>query len=183
MKDRVLVAVIVLVVGAAAVWPWLGPGIHVTVQQELVGSEDKVVILVQQGASLEEVQAGVRRSGKHVDEISWFGESLLYYAVDVRRIDVAEWLLKEGADPNGIYRARVPLERAIHQEHLAMVKLLIEFGADPDLDTGHGITPRRIAESGGNPKILSALPPSAKPTTTSSPAAVGSSAPAAQPRL
>ena len=129
------------------------------VRHELVGP-DHAILLVRQGSSLADIQAEVRKSGKHVDQVQFLGQSLLCVAVRKKRYDVAEWLLtKQGANPNGVYFSGVPLASAIEQSDIEMIRLLLKFGADPDFDMRYDRTPRKIAESADNADILSLLPP------------------------
>ncbi|MGB2753929.1 MAG: ankyrin repeat domain-containing protein [Phycisphaerae bacterium] len=153
----VLGALVVLVVVGA--WAYFRPQIRFSVKRELVGPEDEAMSLLLSGASLQEIKDAVERSGKNVDEIRNYGCSLLFWAVSKNREDVAKWLLAEGANPNGVSQSASPLENAICRQNLTMVRLLLANGADPDADTGGGLTPRKIAEREGNPEILSALPP------------------------
>jgi len=131
-------------------------------ETSLVGPEDNAISQLDNG-QLTEIQRSVAISGKKVDEIFWMGGSLLYWAASRKRIDVAEWLLAEGADPNGIHLGMTPLCAAISSESVAMVKLLVKFGADPDLGPASGITPRGVAKWAGNAEIIAALVPVVPP--------------------
>jgi len=140
---------------------WTRPWVHVSVDRQLVGPGDEAMNLLLQGAPLDQIQAAVRRSGKHVDQITHLGGTLLFYATAEKRIDVAQWLLKEGANPNGVWNGfgGAPLAEAISKQDVAMVRLLLAGGADPDLEMTGGTTPRKYAQSLDNPDILAALPP------------------------
>jgi len=153
-----IVAVSILVAFAATVW-WLRPQVHVSVNRQLVGPRDKAMELLLQGAPLDEIQAGVRRSGKQVDQITHLGGTLLFYAAKQRREAVAQWFLTQGANPNGTYQGvgAVPLEVAVRNEDVAMIRLLVQAGADPDLELGDNMTPRKRAEEINQPAILAAL--------------------------
>ena len=119
-------------------------GFEVRVTQTLVGPpEEKAVTLLDRRRPLEEIQKAVAESGKGVDDIRSWG-SLLYCAADNQRMDVAEWLLAKGANPNGIDPAHsrsprgshwsdtgVPLEAAIHRRDLPMARLLLKIGGGP----------------------------------------------------
>ena len=161
-----IVAVALLAAIVATVC-WLRPQVHVSVDRQLVGPSDEAMGLLLKGAPLDQIQAAVRRSGKHVDQISHLGGTLLFYAAAEHRIDVAQWLLKEGANPNGTWNGfgGVPLAEAISKQDVTMVRLLLAGGADPDLEMTGGSTPRGYAPSLGNPGILAALPPK-RPTAT-----------------
>jgi ankyrin repeat protein len=63
----------------------------------------------------------------------------------------AQILLTHGADPRRIARnpmANTPLHAALAARHAAIVKLLLDAGADPRLEC-EGYTPLAIAEAGG----------------------------------
>ncbi|MCK4873018.1 MAG: ankyrin repeat domain-containing protein [Phycisphaerales bacterium] len=122
------------------------PYVTVTVEHSLVGPADRAFSLLNHGVPFEEIKASVLASGKHVDEITWMNSSLLSRAAVKGRVDVATWLLEQGADPDGISPSTSPLCYAIQHENVAMVSLLLEHGADPDLDMGEGAsTPRWLA--------------------------------------
>ncbi len=172
-KRWLIITVAVLLSGAIIVSVDLvGPGLRtdITVERKLVeaGIPD-AIMLVYEGAPLEDIKAAVEKGGRYPGEIaSSTSGSLLFQAVSKRRIDVARWLIDEGVNPNGVH-AGMPLVTAIRRQDIAMVKLLIAAGADPDINMGYGsITPRTEAESAGNPEILALLPPrKAKPSASS----------------
>ena len=169
------------------------PRLEVHREIKLVGPPiDKAVTLMDQGRPLEEIQKAVAESGKGVDDIRGFSGAMLYCAAEKKRMDVAEWLLAQGANPNGIgvplYAAILehnlpmmklllksgadpnlcgagnvsPLDAAILDKDVPIVKLLVEVGADPDLCSPGHVSPRRLAEVEGNREIINALPPRKK---------------------
>ena len=163
-RNLALLALGVLaVLAVAGAWAYFRPQIRFSVEHRLVGPKDEAISLLWSRASLQEIKDAVERSGKNVDEIRDYGDSLLSWAVSKDREDVTEWLLAEGANPNGVSQAGSPLESAISRQNVPMVRLLLANGADPDADTGCGVTPRKVAERQGNPEILSALPPKEEP--------------------
>jgi hypothetical protein len=177
-----IVTVVLLVAFGATVW-LLRSCVSYTVTQELVGPSDDAMSLLLRDEPLEEIQAAVRRSGKHVDQISHLGGTLLLYAAGKRRIDLAKWLLKEGANPNGTWSGfgGVPLAEAISKRDVLMVRLLLAAGADPDLEMVNGFTsPRRHAEELGNREVLAALPPKRAATTKPATRPARGPAPAAE---
>ena len=58
------------------------------------------------------------------------GQPLLFVAVNTRRLDIVEFLLRQGASVNAYSFSRTPLHRAVSGRHLEMVDLLLEWGAD-----------------------------------------------------
>jgi len=55
-----------------------------------------------------------------------------------------------------------PLHAACRQGHLLLVKMLLAFGADPNLPSSEGLSPLHYAVEGGNLEVLSALLATAK---------------------
>jgi ankyrin repeat protein len=153
-KQTSIVLAIVLILGLVGL-VILRPRIRVTATRELVRL-DPAVVLVLNGAPLGQIQEAVKKSGKRPDEIGDPQGTLLFYAVEKQRVDVAEWLLEQGADANG-RKGGFPLYEAILNDDAAMVKMLVRYGADPDRDLGRGATARREAETSGNAEVLAAL--------------------------
>lgn len=77
------------------------------------------------------------------------GWSLLSIAVAGGCVDIAAWMIENGADLNEQFdvgespfaKNRFTLLGAISSENFEMTKLLLEKGADPNLCTKHGTTP------------------------------------------
>ena len=158
-KKWIAIGVVPIVLVLLGLGIYFRPRARLSVRTELVGADPVIAVLLQ-GSSLAQIQAEVQQSGKHADKIQSLGGSLLFYAVQEKRYDIAKWLLtEEGANPNGVHFSVVPLATAIRQNDLDMVRLLLDSGADPDFDMGYGITPRKIARSADNTDILSLLPP------------------------
>ena len=146
---------------------------HVFRMDTYFDSRPKAIMLLLEGWPLEEIQKAVAESGKGVDRISWLSGSLLYWAAGYKRMDVAQWLLDQGANPNGIAveqrrsisdYPRLPLKVAIEKHDLPIVKLLLKAGADPDLRPVDQKSPREYADSLGDREIIAALPPSKQET-------------------
>lgn len=127
--------------------------VTVTTTRTLVGPEGAMALL-EQGAPLDEIADAAIRSGESVDDIQYFGGTLLIRAVDKRRLDVVGWALSRGANPNGVSASVIPLEHAIRKNEPEMVGMLLAKGADPDRDIGYGLTPRKLAQIEGNTQIL-----------------------------
>ena len=145
------VAALILAAGG-----YTGIRVSYEVKEELVVPEEPILDVLR-GASLDAIKGAVARSGKSVDQITELGGSLLFYAVAQGRIDVAAWAISLGASPNGVYPTERPLAEAIYKHNSAMVKLLLQSGADPDADMWYNITPRKIAEKQGDADITELL--------------------------
>jgi Ankyrin repeats (3 copies) len=129
---------------------------RISVEDELGGPPfDPVVFLIETRGTLSEIKGALAASGRGVNDIEQRGQSLLTMAVLAEREDVAAWLLGEGANPDGSHPALAPLAYAVTGDSVSLVRLLLEYGADPDLDMGDEITPRWIAvtTSRGNDEI------------------------------
>jgi ankyrin repeat protein len=74
----------------------------------------------------------------------------------------AELLLAKGCDVNGkihlnAYSWDAPLRHVFHQNDTSMAKLLLEHGADPNIDLGRMLSPFSAAASGGSNAMLKLL--------------------------
>ncbi len=150
-----LLAAVLFVCGA---WWFQHIFVPVAVPPSLVGPNDNAMELLLTGATLNEIQTAVKRSGKEVDDIRYLDGTLLFYAVNEGRMDVTEWLLSEDANPNGtnISYGGVPLIAAIVEHNVEIAARLLAAGADPDLRMG-GDTPRQYARHKGASAILAAM--------------------------
>jgi len=84
--------------------------------------------------------------------------SPLHTAINKGQLDIAHYLLEQGADPNGAIGAIgmtfYPLSEAVYRENLAMVGLLLEFGANPNVnDTNNGIALKSASYRNNEPLI------------------------------
>ena len=156
-KKFLLWVVALLVIVTFTIEVVFSPRVRVRVERTLVGPDNEVIKMLSRPSSLEEIKKAIEQSGQHVDDISWRGGSLLYHAARKQRIDVAEWLLSSGANPNGIDPAMTPLETAIARNDASMVRLLVKSGTDPDLRLPDGMTARFTAEVLGDPEVMAAL--------------------------
>ena len=77
--------------------------------------------------------------------------------------ELARWLLMKGANPNGQFVPGNPLATAVIYENQDIVKLLLEFDADPDvINSEFHQSARQIADEIGNDNItsiISKIPP------------------------
>lgn len=111
--------------------------------------------IVVSGGSLDELSQLFSQTGEHVDSEKVMGQTLLFYAVDNRRFDIAEWLLEHGADPNGEPGTEPPLVPAIEYRHIGTIEALMRAGADADRPiSATGMTVREFAEKTNNTLIL-----------------------------
>jgi ankyrin repeat protein len=87
--------------------------------------------------------------------------SALYYAVNAKSADIAQFLLESGANINAGVDRYDPLHRAIDRQDIAMVELLLDYGANPNKRVrvpGMGrITPIERARSLGADEIVDLL--------------------------
>ncbi|KAK8054800.1 hypothetical protein PG993_000027 [Apiospora rasikravindrae] len=89
------------------------------------------------------------------------GKTALDEAVKSRRLEIAEMVLATGADPNIMVNKQSPLITAIDNGDIQMVNLLLDNGADIDLQVkdewSTGKTALAIAASRENHEVLRAL--------------------------
>ena len=124
-----------------------GGGAHVPAQTDLGSSLDKVLwkrveetaalarSLIQDGKSLQDCK-NILDGFSHLSEVinlrDMNGFTLLQHAIIMDRIDITEYLLQKGADINVPICGR-PLHLATKLGKVAIVKLLLEYHADPDV--------------------------------------------------
>jgi ankyrin repeat protein len=84
---------------------------------------------------------------------------LMHKAVHHNRIEVAAYLLDQGIDVNlpGPVWERVPLAVACDQNHLGLVEMLLDRGAEVNSRDERGSTPLMIAAMRGFPRIVDRL--------------------------
>ena len=114
------------------------------------------ILLLHTGGTTDEIRDAVIRSGKPVDEISVLGGTLLAWAVAYERREVVEWLLQQGASPDGIHPSWRPLAGAMGNDDIEMIRLLMQHGADPDLKAGDTVI-RDLADREKDPAIKDAI--------------------------
>lgn len=152
-----LVVALCFTLAGALAYCYYQPRIAVKVERHLVQVADEPIGLLSQEAPLAQIVEAIERSGKSVDQVTCLDTSLLSEAVVKRRKDVVAWALARGANPNGIIPSTNPLRYAIGNEDADLVGVLLRHGADPDLEMGGGMTPRRIAILGKNNDIAGLL--------------------------
>ena len=75
----------------------------------------------------------------------WYEAESLHRAVLGGQYDAVQVLLRQGADVNANDDARIgetPLALAVRGDHGGLVRLLLESGADPDINGWMGLTAR-----------------------------------------
>jgi ankyrin repeat protein len=103
------------------------------------------------------VQAGTLKSvkllvkyGADVNVSSKYGETPLQAAVSTGSADIAAFLLASHADPNAATPDGTPLMIAVKGCRVALVRLLLDAGADPDFHPPFfRATARQLAEASG----------------------------------
>lgn len=121
----------------------------------------------------------VRDATKLVNEgtdagfVSAFGESPLFECIKHNSIEVAELLLRNGADPNSQFAGTPMLLQAVYHRRPEMVKMLVGAGADVNavsngittliraVKNGDVATAKNLLEGGADPNLagLDGLPP------------------------
>lgn len=88
----------------------------------------------------------LRRKGADIDEVG-HGETPLIYAIRHQRTAFAQWLLKEGADPNvKDQRGFTPMHHAVRRRLPdAMLRLLIRYGANVKAVATDGVSIGQLA--------------------------------------
>jgi ankyrin repeat protein len=91
------------------------------------------------------------QNGADVHAKDYFGRSLLFNGIQSYKI--SELLLQNGCDPNEVTDEESPLMAALTRWRVDLVKLLLEFGADPNYTDSHGDDVLAIAEYGSKVRI------------------------------
>lgn len=83
------------------------------------------------------------------------GEELLMLAAGLGLVDIAKYLLEKGVSPNarGV-KKRTALMAAVAFEKTSIVKLLLDYSANLDLEDDDGLTAIQVAENKSNDEIL-----------------------------
>jgi hypothetical protein len=79
----------------------------------------------------------------------------LYFAATGGDLEVAKRLLDAGAEVNAKAESAAPIHGAVMGGSAAMVRLLLEHGADPSLPEYKGRGARQLAEDMGRPELAS----------------------------
>lgn len=83
----------------------------------------------------------------------------LYYAALGGLVQTTTVLLRQGANPNYIRltEGNTPLHGAVKGEHIKLIRLLLDNGADPETENDHGLKPIDVASQNGNMDVVALL--------------------------
>lgn len=105
---------------------------------------------------LDMVKLLVERYAANINFPSHLLDTPLSKAASRNNLEIAEYLLQKGANPNAMVN-RYPLIEAIQRQNLDMVKLLVENKADVNVSDGHNQIPLWEAAKTGNTQIVECL--------------------------
>jgi hypothetical protein len=115
-------------------------------------------VLIDHGAHINAELKQLKRTGDTNEEQTESLFTPLGLAVDEGHTETVKILPQNGADVNAMSANETPLIRAVDNEDIAMVRLLLQHKADPELPslkTGH--TPLTTASELRNPEIVQLL--------------------------
>jgi uncharacterized protein len=113
------------------------------------------LFLAVQGESPKAAEALIDWPKTDVNALNEKGESALMLAALKKRQDLAERLIKKGADVNKT--GWTPLHYAATSGHLAIISLLLENSAYIDAESPNGTTPLMMAAMYGTPEAVRLL--------------------------
>jgi ankyrin repeat protein len=93
----------------------------------------------------------LRERGAHDFPLLWFT------AFGKERVELADLLLKAGADPNAGVGGQNTLHIAAQKGYVELAKLLIDRGTDPRARSRRGMTPLDVAEKSSQPRVAEVL--------------------------
>ncbi|KAH9597075.1 Ankyrin repeat-containing domain [Trypanosoma melophagium] len=87
------------------------------------------------------------------------GGTALFTALFMKKVEAVEFLLEHGADPQAVIEGDLstPLHIAVEHANTECVKLLLSFGANPNVANKSGETPVMLTEKSGNDSALKEL--------------------------
>lgn len=123
-------------------WPLL---IHAAVQ---TGEATSVVALLSKGNDINGIHRWKQTSGN-------FKGTVLHLAIRERQLEIAELLVKRGADVNAKGELdETPLHMAVRNQYLPSVQLLVNKGAAVNSTANNNVTPLDVAARGGHLGIV-----------------------------
>lgn len=106
-----------------------------------------------------DILVGLVDQGFNVNQMDKENVSVLHWAAINNRVEIVRFLISKGSvvDKIGGDLNSTPLHWAIRQGHLAMVVLLMSYGADPSLVDGEGCAGIHLASQFGHTAIVAFL--------------------------
>lgn len=141
--------------------PWNETAIEAATQ---MGDKPIIELLIGRGAPVdfftalvlgrvEDVEAELAAHPSRVNARGVHDLPALYFAAIGGDVEIAQRLLAAGADVNAKAEAAAPIHGAVMGGSAAMVRLLLERGADPSLPDYKGRGARQLAEDMGRPAL------------------------------
>ena len=85
--------------------------------------------------------------GANINHQDRTGYSALHFIAQDKQVDLAKYFLDKGADPNlKDIHGNTPFMTAVHGSRFEkrILKMMLEYGANPDLGNNYGVTPREL---------------------------------------
>jgi hypothetical protein len=141
--------------------PWNETAIEAATQ---MGDKPIIELLIGRGAPvdfftacvlgrMDEVKADLEADPSRVHARGVHDLPALYFAAIGGDLEIAKRLLDGGADVNAKAESAAPIHGAVMGGSAAMVRLLLEQGADPSLPDYKGRGARQLAEDMGRPAL------------------------------
>jgi hypothetical protein len=141
--------------------PWNETAIEAATQ---MGDKPIIEVLIGRGAPvdfftacvlgrMDDVNAELEADPSRVNARGVHDLPALYFAAIGGDIEVARRLLAAGADVNAKAEAAAPIHGAVMGGSAAMVRLLLQHGADPSLPDYKGRGARQLADDMGRPAL------------------------------
>lgn len=107
-----------------------------------------LLFAIQRNVDIEIVKIIVENLG--VESIDYIGYTAIHHSIFYDRMDILEFLLENGGNPDGgSGLVKPPLYNAVQRRQTKAVELLLSYGADPDVTTEDGVTLLQLAIEGG----------------------------------
>ncbi len=149
-RRKYLVTSVILLMLFPVLYVFLqGPNLRISYQSELVEIVDPIQIALLDHASLDVIKQIVEKDPKSLDAIDPIFGTAMDRALMSNRVDVVEFLLDRGWDPNRALlaegqRESDPLGFAICTGRFEIAQALLEHGADAKAAVWHGVPAREI---------------------------------------